>query len=236
MVMSTTIVAASGYFINDYYDIKIDLINKPDKVIVGKEIKRRPVMFAHVILNIMGIMMGTFVSIWIGLINTVAVFLLWLYSNQLKRLPFVGNLVVALLTGAVLLTLCVYYQEATTKLWAYAFFAFGINLIREIIKDIEDIEGDASFGSLTLPIVFGVRKTKNALLIVSILFLCALVVFLFKINDQILSMYFGIWFIPFIHFIILLQRADKKRDFSLLSKYCKWIILAGILSMVIFRF
>ncbi len=235
MVTSTTIIAASGYFINDYYDIKIDLINKPSKVIVGKDFKRRPVMFAHAILNTIGILMGLYVSIWIGLINSFAVFLLWLYSNQLKRMPFIGNFIVAVLTAATLMTLSIYFRDKSLILTTYAVFAFGINLIREIIKDIEDVQGDASFGSKSLPIILGVRTTKQIVMVFTILFICSLVLFLIEIQNTLLTTYFIVLFIPFSHFTFLLAKADKKKDFTLLSKYCKWIILAGILSMVVFR-
>ncbi len=236
MVMSTVIIAASGYFINDYYDIKIDLINKPHKVIVGKEIKRRHVMAAHVGFNSLGIVLGGWVSPWIGLINLIAAFLLWLYSNQLKRMPFIGNLVVAFLTGLTITTLCIYYKTFDLLIITYAFFAFGINLVREIIKDIEDIKGDATFGSNSLPVVIGVRNTKVVLYLLILLYLWALTLFLLKLGNLYLSIYFLILSVPFLYFVYLLKNADTTRQFSFLSRFCKWIILAGILSMVLLKF
>lgn len=236
LVLSTVIIAAAGYYINDYYDIKIDLINKPDKVIVGHTIKRRPVMFAHTTLNAIGIFLGTLVSLWIGAIHLICAFLLWWYSNQLKRWPFIGNFVVAVLTGSTLLVLLVYYKSFDLLTITYAFFAFGITLIREIIKDIEDVEGDASYGGLTLPVIFGVRRTKIILLILIAPFVISLVVFLQKVQNQFLLYYFGLLLLPFIYFLIRLLRADTKKHFSYLSSYCKWLIIAGILSMVILKF
>lgn len=236
LVISTVIIAAAGYYINDYYDIKIDLINKPERVIVGNTIKRRPVMIAHTTLNAIGILMGLMVSVWIAAIHLICAFLLWWYSNQLKRLPFIGNFVVALLTGSTLLVLLVYYQTFDLLTIIYAIFAFGITLIREIIKDIEDVEGDANYGGLTLPVFFGLRKTKVFLFIVIAPFVTSLVVFLLKIQNQFLLLYFGILTIPFIHFLYKLINADTKKEFSYLSSYCKWLIIAGILSMAILKF
>ena len=236
LAISTVIIAAAGYYINDYYDIKIDLINKPQKVIVGNTIKRRPVMIAHSMLNAFGILMGTFVSLWIGAIHFVCAFLLWWYSNQLKRIPFVGNFLVALLTGATLLVVMVYYRSTDILILVYALFAFGITLVREIIKDIEDVEGDANYGGLTLPIWLGIRKTKVIIFVILIPFVSSLVIFLVKVQNYYLLFYFGILFLPFFHFSYRLIRADTKNHFAELSSYCKWLIIAGIFSMVILKF
>jgi hypothetical protein len=100
--VSTVMIAAAGYIINDYYDIKIDFINKTDRVVIGKSITRRYAILFHTILSGLGILIGAYVSLWIGAVNVISVFLLWLYSNLLKRLPFVGNLSVAFLTALAL--------------------------------------------------------------------------------------------------------------------------------------
>lgn len=233
LVVSTVMIAAAGYYINDYYDIKIDLINKPKKVIVGKSIKRRPVMFAHTTMNAIGILLGAWVSLWIGFVNLIIAVLLWWYSNQLKRLPLAGNVLVALMTSATLLILSVYYQKPNPLLYIYAFFAFGITLVRELVKDIEDMEGDASHGGNTLPVAIGMRHTKYFLFALIVLFVCSLAYFLVEINNQLLNYYFSILLIPFCYFIYLLYIADTKRHFSQLSAFSKWIIIAGIFSMVL---
>jgi len=97
--ISTSFIAAAGYIINDYYDIKIDLINNPKKVIIGTYISRRVAIVLHSFLNFSGIVLGTIVSFEIGLINLISAFLLWWYSNYLKRVPFVGNVLIGFLAG-----------------------------------------------------------------------------------------------------------------------------------------
>ncbi|HEY0771134.1 MAG TPA: UbiA family prenyltransferase, partial [Sphingobacteriaceae bacterium] len=103
VVSSTVMIAAAGYIINDYYDVKIDYINKPERVVIGKTITRRYAILFHIILSAAGILIGTIVSLKIGAVNVLSVFLLWLYSNSLKRIAFVGNFTVALLTGLSIL-------------------------------------------------------------------------------------------------------------------------------------
>ncbi len=232
---TTVIIAAAGYIINDYYDIKIDYINKPDKVVVGKVLKRREALFTHWLLNVTGVFIGAWLNPWVGLINLFAAFMLWLYSNHLKRLPFVGNFVIAALTGLALIVVAVYYQNNERLITIYAIFAFSISLIREVIKDMEDIKGDAHFGSKTLPIWLGLPKTKIILFGLTGGFIFTLFYLASFLNNPILNAFFLLLILPIIYFIYLLYRADKKRDFHNLSNFCKLLMLAGIVSMMFFN-
>ena len=231
---STVLIAAAGYIINDYYDVKIDFVNKPERVVVDKLLKRRVVMAAHTILNFTGIGIGLLVSFEIALINFLSALLLWLYSNHLKRLPFVGNAAVALLTGAALLVVAIYYQKNTFLVAVYAIFAFSITLIREIIKDIEDVKGDTVFGCRTLPVIWGIRKTKVIIYLLSTVFTALLFYLASVLNNPTLTIFFAVLVIPLSHFIYRLVTADTKKDFSYLSAYCKILMLSGILSMTFF--
>ncbi|HLW20147.1 MAG TPA: geranylgeranylglycerol-phosphate geranylgeranyltransferase [Cyclobacteriaceae bacterium] len=231
LILSTLLIAASGYMINDYYDVKIDYINKPEEVVVGKNIKRRAVMFLHTIFNVAGVGIGLFIDIKIGLINFVAAFLLWFYSNSLKRMPFVGNVVVALLTGLAIYVIGFYYQTSLLLVLTYAIFAFFINLIREIIKDIEDRNGDRKHGSKTLPIVLGFRGTKNVIFLISLLFVLSIVVATYKLHNELLYYYFGGLSLLFFLFLYKIYMADRKAHFTQLSLLSKLLMLTGIISM-----
>ncbi|MFY0651151.1 MAG: geranylgeranylglycerol-phosphate geranylgeranyltransferase [Cyclobacteriaceae bacterium] len=233
IVLSTVLIAAAGYYINDYYDIKIDMINKPEKVIVGNKLDRRPVLIWHLIFNGIGIILGTYVSIWIGLVNLLASFLLWIYSNQLKRLPLIGNVSVAFLTGLSLLVLALYYRSSEFLIFIYAFFAFGITLIREIIKDMEDMKGDEAFGCKSLPIVLGIRKTKWILYVLILGFTLSLFYFATQMRSITMTGYFLLLLIPSIFLIYKLINADTKHHFYELSQYCKWLMVGGVLSMTL---
>ncbi len=234
LVISTLLIAAAGYIINDYYDIKIDYVNKPDRVVVGKLIRRRIVLASHWTLNLLGIATGLYLSIYIGIVNFVAGFLLWLYSNQLKRLPFIGNFVIALLTASPLLVIAIYYRQNVHLLMNYAIFAFSINLIREIIKDMEDLRGDMRFGSKTLPIVWGLRKTKYFLYGLIMVFGGILIVLSAQLGNEVLNVFFMALIVPVVYFVYLLYRADSQKRFHQLSTYCKLLMLAGISSMAFY--
>lgn len=231
MVFSTVIIAAAGYMINDYYDVKIDYVNRPNEVVVGKGIKRRVVIFLHTILNFTGISLGFLVSPSIGLVNFCAAFLLWLYSNRLKREPFIGNLTVAFLTAATIYMIAIYYQKSELLILTYAIFAFFLNLIREILKDIEDRPGDRKHGCRTLPIVIGFHNTKKVIFVIALSFVVSILVVAIKINSPNLFYYFGVMGIFFGLFMYRIYYADRKSQFTQLSAFAKILMLVGTLSM-----
>jgi 4-hydroxybenzoate polyprenyltransferase len=232
--LSTVFLAAAGYIINDYYDVKIDYINKPEKVIVGKVIKRRVVLFWHTFLNFTAIIIGAFLDWKIGAIHFVSAFMLWLYSNQLKRLPFIGNFIVALLTGLSISIITLYFGQKPVLVHTYALFAFAISLIREIVKDMEDWQGDANFGCKTLPIIWGIRKTKLLLYVLISLFYFLIFYMTQFLENDILYFYFSGLTLFVIYFIHRLRLADTIKHYHFLSNFCKVIMLSGVLSMLFF--
>lgn len=237
LTLSTALIAAAGYIINDYYDVKIDAINKPDRMVVGKLIRRRRAMFAHLVLSFTGIAIGLWLSIPVGLINAGAVLLLWGYSARLKKMMLVGNIVIALLSASMLLIVAVHANTLNKVTIGYSVFAFLISLVREIIKDMEDVKGDASFECRTLPIVAGLRNTKLVLYPLLISFLVLIVVAVLHTST---SIYFDLYMVllvlaPSVWMVVKLIRADRKKDFTFLSNLNKAIMLAGILSMLFIK-
>ena len=231
LVSSTMLIAAAGYIINDYYDVKIDLINKPERVVIGKGITRRYALLFHTLLSVTGVGLGFLLSWKIGIVNFTCAFLLWLYSNALKRLPFIGNFTVALLTGLSIFMVNLLYPPLLPLTWVYALFAFFITLVREIIKDLEDLKGDGTFGCKTLPIVWGIRPTKQFTYLLLILFSLVVTSLHFWFMPLPMNFFNVSLFLPMLILLLWLIRADTRRDFYNLSQFCKLIMLAGILSM-----
>jgi 4-hydroxybenzoate polyprenyltransferase len=184
VVLSTVLIAAAGYIINDYFDVKTDMINHPDTVVVDTVIKRRWAIILHISFTFIGILLGMYAALKTGylrfaIFHITAAILLWFYSTDLKKMLLVGNVVVALLTASVPFMPFVYemglmqnanpgfifnYRYAvfsSFKIVAiYGLFAFITSLAREIIKDIEDYKGDKATGGLTMPIVWGIRTSQ----------------------------------------------------------------------------
>ena len=178
--LSSILIAAAGYIINDYFDLNIDRVNKPERLVVDKIIKRRWTILWHWILSGLGVIIGAYVSLkvrnpFVALGNFGCVVLLWFYSTTFKRKLLIGNVLISLMTAWVILVLYVaefklavfrdpVYHLMLSRLFKFASlyggFAFIISLIREVVKDIEDMNGDARYGCRTMPIVWGVNVAK----------------------------------------------------------------------------
>jgi 4-hydroxybenzoate polyprenyltransferase len=233
LVIATITIAAAGYIINDYYDIKIDTINKPEQVVIGKSLKRRVAISLHTVFNFIGIGIAFFwLTLEITTLNFTAAFLLWLYSNQLKRQALIGNLTIALLTALSVIAVGLLFPQNQDIVMVFAMFAFFSTLIREIVKDMEDVKGDEVFGCRTLPIIWGIRRTKNIIYIFFAIFTLILLSTYLSFPNQ-FTLYLYLVELPMLSwFLWRLKKADTKKDFYFLSQLCKVIMLMGVVSMV----
>ena len=228
---STVMIAAAGYVINDYFDIKIDLINKPGEVMVGQSITRRSAIFLHSFLSAAGVLSGLMVSWKLALLNLISSILLWWYSASLKRKPFSGNLVIALLTGFSIGMLYLVYPMAGITVLLYAVFAFAMTLIREAVKDMEDLEGDRAFDCRTLPIIWGIAGTKRYIgVLVFVLSFSTIAVHIY-LHPLPTAYFLSLILLPLAWFSYKLIQADTVKEYHDLSTLSKLIMLTGILSM-----
>ncbi|AZQ62408.1 prenyltransferase [Flammeovirga pectinis] len=232
LTLSTLLIAAAGYIINDYYDIKIDAINKPSKLVVGKVMKRRVALFTHTVFNLTGILIGFYLSTEVGIVCFIISFWLWLYSNTLKRRAFIGNLSVAAITSLSVFLLNIYFVENNMEVYQFGIFAFFVSIIREIIKDLEDKEGDAQFGCKTLPIIWGDGKTKQLVYVLFALFILVSVFMILHMRQEYFQYYYLILSIPAFFLIYKVYKAGTSKDYASISKMIKFYMLAGILGML----
>jgi len=227
---ATVLAAAGGYVINDYYDQKIDLLNKPGKVVLGKLLARRGAILLHAAFSGLAILSAGFVNRWVFLTVIGSVALLWFYSALLKRTPLYGNIAVAFLAGLSVFMPAMLYPEHQKKVFVFAVFAFLISLVREMVKDMEDWLGDKAEGCRTLPIIFGLKKTKYVLHLLNLIFLLAML-FLGWAWTATFFWLLGGLSVCMVWFSWNLEKADTKSAFSRLSFSCKVIMLLGIASI-----
>ncbi|MCB8964269.1 MAG: geranylgeranylglycerol-phosphate geranylgeranyltransferase [Bacteroidales bacterium] len=267
LVLATVLITAAGYVINDYFDTRTDLVNRPQTVVVGKSVSRRLAIAMHMGMSVLGIALGLIVAIKVGrpifsLLFVLAAGVLWFYSTTYKRQLIIGNLVVALLTGLVPLIPLIFEYPLFDVYWdmialfninlnrmvywvgGYALFAFLLTLVREIIKDIEDFEGDTVYGRNTLPVHFGIQASK---IIASSLLMTTLIVLIFLFArymqflpsgkfDYYTFIYFVLFIlIPIFALFVMLLLAHSKTDYHKSSRMCKLIMLFGLLYTLIFR-
>jgi 4-hydroxybenzoate polyprenyltransferase len=265
LVISTVFIAAGGYVINDYFDTKTDRINKPERLIVGKTIKRRAAMGMHIVLNSIAILLaaylcfksGNYQLIFIQLFSIVS---LWFYSTTFKKQLLVGNIIIAGMAALVPMTVALYEFSfgglqlvqlingieagAGSRMliiivifvMGYSIFSFLINIIREIIKDSEDADGDFKTGGRTLPISVGLKTTRYIILtlilvtIVLLAFVQQSLLETYKLKALFYYLLLAVQ-IPLVYLAFLSNQAVSKQDFSRMSLICKLIILTGVLSM-----
>ncbi len=260
MVISSVLIAAAGYIINDYFDLNIDQVNKPERVVVNVIINRRWVIFWHMFLSLLGLFFTVaalpFNNYWhLVLANLASIILLWFYSTNFKKQLLIGNVIISLLTAWVIIILflaqhplqldhILNIDKREVRFFrltiVYASFAFIISLIREVIKDMEDMEGDRRYGCRTMPIVWGLNASKVYAAVWLVVLIASLLILQFYVLP------FGWWhsalycllliIIPLIWILYKLFKAHSAKDFHLLSTVVKLIMMTGILSMVFFGF
>jgi len=259
LIAASVLIAAAGYIINDYFDLNIDQVNKPGKVVVSAIINRRWVIFWHMFLS----MVGFFCTVaalplsgyWhLVLGNMASIVLLWFYSTNLKKQLLVGNVLISVLTAWVIGILFfakhplhiqrgIAVEPVDIRFFRYSVlygaFAFIISLIREVIKDMEDKEGDRKYGCRTMPIVWGLNASKVFVAVWLIVLVAVLSVLQFYVLP------FGWWqsvlycfvciIAPLLWILYKLFPAQSAKDFHQLSTLVKLVMFTGILSMIFFR-
>ncbi|MEY2835042.1 MAG: hypothetical protein RLZZ557_704 [Bacteroidota bacterium] len=261
LVLASVSIAAAGYVINDYFDLNIDRINKPQKLVIDRFISRRWAMFLHLILSLVGLLISGWLSYqlhnpFLLAFNMLTVFLLFVYSSTFKKKLLSGNVIISALTAWVILVMFVaafqwqqgeWFPDWTHQLntiyklsLVYGGFAFIVSLIREVVKDMEDEIGDQKNGCKTMPIVWGLKTTKvfvGVWMLVLAGILLALMVNMIIIGWLIGVFYIGLILLPYFYGIFKRFRKDKTtQDFAARSRQIKIFMLMGILSMLIFHY
>jgi 4-hydroxybenzoate polyprenyltransferase len=256
IIGASVLIAAGGYIINDYFDLNIDRINKPDKLVIGSRIRRRWAIVWHLLMSSIGLYLSFSVDGLIGMLNLIAILMLWFYSTTFKKQLLIGNVIISLLTAWVILILYVAeiphllrsgipagYSDLLRKIFKYAVmyagFAFIISLVREVVKDIEDRDGDARYGCRTMPIVWGIPATRVFVLVWLTVIFCCLVVL------QVYALQLQWWWFTAYTFVALIfpiavvslrvVKSEGTRDWTFVSRMVKGVMLAGILSMLFFK-
>lgn len=255
LVVATVFIAAGGNVINDVYDLEIDRINKPGKMIVGNGISEKSANTFYIFLTVAGVGLGFYLANSVGRSGFAALFvviaaMLYLYASYIKPILLAGNLLISILVALSLLIVGVFEllpetnwsnQQAQLEIfaivWHYALFAFCLNFIREIVKDLQDINGDKNGGVKSLPIVLGRSRTTSLVVVLGIVALVGVIVYaaLYLYDDQPALLYF-IFLLggPLLYFCSKAWTAETESDYAHLSNVLKGIMFLGMLSMLVY--
>ncbi len=257
LILSTLCIAAAGNIINDIYDQDTDAVNKTNKQIVGKAISEKTAYSLFIGFNVVGVLIGFYLSHLVGRTGFFALFvivsgLLYIYASYLKQMLLIGNIVISVLVALSIIIVGLFellpaitVQNQETQLtyfkiiFDYALFAFIINFVRELVKDIEDIDGDYKAGMNTLPIAIGRTRATHITLALSFIPLGAVIFYVvtYMYHNLWIVAYFLVFVIaPLIYVIIRLFQAKLKSDYHFISNLLKLIMLFGMLSLLIYKF
>ncbi len=253
LVFTTVLIAAGGYLINDLLDYESDLVNKPDLVFVNRVFSMKLVWAMYAFVALVGFAIAWYLAGYVEnrslvLIYPASFFLLFFYSKRLKRMPLWGNVIVAIfcafVAGVVLFAERENFalmgesgREVTVLFGGYLLFAFLSTMLREIVKDIEDMEGDAQLGLQTLPLRFGIKSAKNWALAIGVMLLFSLLIFVKWLagRQEWLSVAFttlGV-ILPLLYTLIFVRKSSTKGDFSRASFLAKLIMLSGLVLLLV---
>jgi len=255
LILTTLCLAAAGNIINDIYDVETDLVNKPKKVIVGISISEKVAYNLFFGFNIIGVGIGFYLSLAVGKSPFFAIFvvisvLLYIYASYLKQMPFIGNIVISILVALSLIIVGIFdlipaisetNKEAQFTFFKivldYAFFAFIINLVREMVKDLEDIEGDYKAKMNTLPIAIGRARARQLSFVISFIPIGAVVYYIvtFLYKQQLAVAYFLVFILaPLIYISLKLYYAETKINYKHISTILKLTMFFGMLSLLMY--
>lgn len=257
LVFATLLIAAAGYIINDINDIETDSLNKPDSIIINKGISEKDAFTGFMILNIVGVGLGFYLANAVGKPELFVVFfassaLLYIYSTSLKSIAIIGNIVVSIVVALAPLVVGFFelFPSMTLEnrsvqitffkiILDYAIFAFMVNLIREMVKDIEDIDGDSKASMETLPIVIGRERANKIVFFLSLIPIVSVIYYIltYLYKQPLVVGYFLILVVaPLIYVSIKLFSAEQKSHYKHISLVLKLILLTGMLSLLLYSF
>ena len=231
LILASAVAIAAGYIINNFYDAEKDLINRPKKSMLDRLVSQRTKITAYFTLNFISVAIASFVSFNAVIFFSIYIFGIWFYSHKMKKIPLLGNLTSAVLAITPFFAVFIYYRNLSSVIFVHATFLFLLILIREFIKDLENIKGDLAQDYKTIPIIYGEKVSKG---FISSFATIAVLVTLFLISEYdtgYIRFYFYGSILLLILSIIILYKARSKPQYLLLHNILKFIIVAGVFSI-----
>ncbi|MEL0455063.1 geranylgeranylglycerol-phosphate geranylgeranyltransferase [Flavobacteriaceae bacterium SZ-1-7] len=235
LVLASAASIAGGYIINNFYDSEKDLINRPFKSRLDRLVSQNTKLSFYFVLNFVAVVMASYVSFRAVIFFAIYIFGIWLYSHKLKKLPFIGNLVSAILTITPFFAIFMYYKNFETVIFVHALFLFLLISMRELTKDLENITGDLAQDYKTIPVVYGEKTSKIMLTTLSVLTLVPTYLLLYRFEIGYMYVYFYLSIVLLFIFLVILWRSRTKIHYLILHNILKFIIVAGVFSIVLIK-
>ncbi len=233
LVLASSVTIAGGYIINNFYDSEKDLINRPQKSMLDRLVSQNTKLVFYFVLNFFAVIMASYVSFKAVIFFSLYIFGIWFYSHKLKKLPIIGNLTSAVLTITPFFAVFIYYKNFESVIFVHAMFLFLILSMRELTKDLENIKGDIAHNYKTIPIVYGESASKVMLTLLVFLTLIPTYLLTYRYHIGNMNYFFYASVILLFFFLLMLWKSNKKSQYLLLHNVLKFIIVAGVFSIML---
>jgi 4-hydroxybenzoate polyprenyltransferase len=233
IVLASASAIASGYIINNFYDSDKDLINRPEKTMLDRLVSQNTKLTTYFVLNFLSVIFASYVSFKAVLFFSLYIFGIWFYSHKLKKYPFVGNFIAAILAVIPFFAVFIYYKNFDLVIFVHATFLFIIISMRELVKDLENLKGDLAQNYRTIPVLYGDLVSKKILTLLCLFALIPSYLLIFKYNIGYMVFFFYGSIIALFVFVIMLWKSNKKLHYLLLHNILKFIIVAGVFSIAL---
>ncbi len=233
LILSSATVIASGYIINNFYDSEKDLINRPKKTMLDRFVSQRTKLSVYFILNFAAIFFASYVSFRAVVFFSIYIFVIWFYSHRLKRILFVGNLVASILAITPFFVVFVYYKNFETVIFIHATFLYLMIVMRELVKDLENIKGDLILNYKTIPVVYGEKWSKFFLSVLTVISVVPILLLTTRYEIGYMDIYFYLSLGLLLFFVLFLYFSSAKWQYLLLHNILKFIIVAGVFSILL---
>ena len=233
LILCSSLSIASGYIINNFYDQKKDIINKPIKSKIDDVVKKSTKLYFYFILNFVVIFFASIISLRAVIFFSVYIFFLWFYSHKLKRLLFLGNLFYSLLTITPFFAILLYYKNIDLIIAAYALFLFFILLLKDITKDLKNLVGDFTENYQTIPVAFGEDFSRIIISLITFINVILIINLFINFSDGYMNIYYGISLILLLIFMFKLYNSKKVSDYLELHNILRLIIGLGVFSIIL---
>jgi 4-hydroxybenzoate polyprenyltransferase len=233
LILSSATVIASGYIINNFYDSEKDLINRPKKTMLDRLISQRTKLSVYFILNFAAIFFASYVSFRAVVFFSIYIFTIWLYSHKIKKVLFLGNLMASILAITPFFVIFVYYKNFETVIFIHATFLYLMIVMRELVKDLENLKGDLVLNYKTIPVVYGEKWSKFFLSVLTVLAIIPILLLTTRFDTGLMDYYFYASLLLLIFFILFLYFSSAKWQYLFLHNILKLIIVAGVFSILL---
>ncbi|TPV31865.1 ubiquinone biosynthesis protein UbiA [Paucihalobacter ruber] len=233
LVLASSASIAAGYIINSFYDSEKDLINRPQKTMIDRLVSQNTKLSFYFILNFLAVVFASYVSFRAVVFFAFYIFSIWLYSHKLKKIPLLGNIFSALLTVTPFFAIFIYYRNFNEDIFFHATFLFLLLSIREMVKDLENLQGDFTQNYQTIPVKFGVRVSKSIISIFVFLTIIPAVILITSYNLGYMYVYFYLSMVLLVIALIVLWMSNSKQQFWWLHNLLKFVIVLGVLCIVL---